>query len=134
MQPGAEPMESEGKAQNEMILGGRFLQSEYTGDFMGDTFVGMGIDGYDNLLEKHVGMWVDSAGTMMMQFVGECSDAGKVLKTKSEYLDPMSGEMATMKGRITIVDDNTYTYESWSQGPDGEFFKSMEITYTREKS
>jgi hypothetical protein len=134
MEPGADVMETEGKAQNEMILGGRFLQSEFTGAFMGQPFAGMGLDGYDNLLEKHVGMWVDSAGTMMMQFVGECSEAGKVLTTKSEYLDPMSGEMATSKGKITLVDDDKFTYESWSQGPDGEFFKQMELTYTREQS
>ena len=50
MQPGAPPTKSEGKAQNQMIMGGRFLQTEYTGDFMGETFVGMGIDGYDNQL------------------------------------------------------------------------------------
>jgi hypothetical protein len=134
MQPGAPPTESGGMAQNQMILGGRFLQTEYTGDFMGESFVGMGLDGYDNLLEKHVGMWVDSAGTMMMQFVGECSEAGKVLKTKSEFLNPMNGEMTTMKGAITVVDDDKYTYESWNEGPDGEFYKSMEITYTRKKS
>jgi hypothetical protein len=134
MQPGALVTETEGEAQNQMILGGRFLKSEFTGQFMGEPFVGMGIDGYDNTLQKHIGVWVDSAGTMMAQFVGECSEAGKVLKTKSEYLDPMSGEMATMKGKITVVDDNKFTYESWSQGPDGDFFKSMEITYTRKKS
>lgn len=131
MQPGAEPMASEGKAKNEMIMGGRFLQSNFTGDFMGQPFLGMGLDGFDNTLGKHVGMWIDNAGTMMMSFLGECTEQGKVLTTVSEFVDPLSGSKAKMKGKVTVVNDNSYTYESWSQGPDGEFFKSMEINYSR---
>ena len=131
MTPDAEVIETEGKARNRMIMGGRFLQSEYEGTMMGEAFTGMGIEGYDNLLEKHIGIWFDSTGTMMMQFSGECAKEGMVTSTVSEYVDPMSGELTTMKGRTTIVTDDEYTYESWNQGPDGKFFKSMEVTYTR---
>ncbi len=131
MQPGAAPLASEGKAKNEMIMGGRFLQSNYTGDFMGQPFMGMGLDGFDNSLGKHVGMWIDNAGTMMMSFLGECTEQGKVLTTLSEFVDPLSGNKAKMKGKVTVVNDNSYTYETWSQGPDGEYFKSMEINYSR---
>jgi hypothetical protein len=134
MQPGAPPSKSTGTAHNEMILGGRFLQSHYDSEFMGEPFVGMGLDGFDNAIQKHIGVWVDSAGTMMLQFVGECSDNGKVLESISEFLDPMSGELTRMKGVITLVDDDKYTFESWNQGPDRKFFKSMELTYTRKKS
>lgn len=131
MQPGAPPTESQGKATNEMIMDGRFLQSKFQGEFMGQQFTGMGIDGYDNVLGKHVGTWIDSAGTMIMQFLGECAEGGKVTNSRSDFTDPMTGQKTTMKGRVTMVDPNKFLYESWSQGPDGEFFKSMEITYTR---
>ena len=131
MTPEAPVMEASGTASNEMIMGGRFLQSSFDGDFMGERFLGMGIDGYDNALNKHIGMWIDSAGTMMMQFIGECSENGKILETTTEFLDPMSGQMKKMKGMVTVIDADTYTYESWNQGEDGEFFRSMEITYKR---
>jgi hypothetical protein len=134
MQPGAPPSKSTGTSRNEMILGGRFLHTHYESEFMGQPFVGMGLDGFDNAIQKHVGVWVDSAGTMVLQFTGECSDGGKLLETMSEFLDPMSGELTRMKGVVTHVADDKYTFESWSQGPDGEFFKSMELTYTRKKS
>jgi hypothetical protein len=114
-----------------MIMGGRFLQSEVSSEFMGNPFSGFGIDGYDNGLKKHVGVWIDTAGTMMLQFLGECSEGGNVLKTMSEFPDPQSGENRKMKGKVTLVDDDQFTYESWNEGPDGEFFKSMEITYKR---
>lgn len=130
-QPGAPPVESEGRSTNEMIMGGRFLQSHFEGQLMGQPFHGMAIEGYDNALDKHVGSWIDSAGTMMMSFLGNCSEGGKVLDTVAEFLDPMTGTQTQMKSKTTLVDPNTYTYESWSKGPDGEFFKSMEITYTR---
>lgn len=132
MQPGAEPTVSSGQATNEMIMNGRFLQSKFEGDFMGQPFVGMGLDGYDNTLGKHIGSWIDNMGTMMMQFVGECAENGKVLTSMTEFTDPISGQPAKMKGKITVVDDNTYTYESWSQEPGAsDFYKSMEITYKR---
>jgi len=131
MQPGAPPMESTGTSDNEMILGGRYLRSNFNGTFMGGPFEGMGIDGYDNLQQKHVGMWIDTASTTMMRFEGTCSQGGKVLETTSDVMDPMTGRMKKIKGKITLVDDNKFLYEAWEPGPDGEYFRSMEITYKR---
>jgi hypothetical protein len=104
--PGAPATETQGSSHNEMIMDGRFLQSRFEGEFLGQRFMGIGIDGYDNLMQKHVGMWIDTAGTMMLQFVGECSENGKVLSTVTKMTDPMSGQMRKMKGKITLVDDD----------------------------
>jgi hypothetical protein len=131
MAPGTEPTETVGKAKNRMIMGGRFLQSSYDSTFMGGPFQGMGIEGYDNMLEKHIGIWFDSMGTTIMQFAGECAKDGMVTTTVSEFVDPMTHELTTMKGTTTIVTDDQYTFESWSPGPDGKLFKSMEVTYSR---
>jgi hypothetical protein len=131
MTPGAEPTVSEGTSSNRMIMGGRFLQSEYDSSFMGQPFHGMGIDGYDNLLQKHIGIWFDSTGTAMMQSVGECSKDGMATTTVTEFVDPRSRELTQMKGTTRIVTDDKYVFEGWNQGPDGEFYKSMELTYTR---
>jgi len=129
--PEAEAIEGEGKASNRMIMGGRFLQSEYESTWMGEPFHGMGIEGFDNVLEKHIGIWFDTAGTTMLQFVGECAKDGMVMTSVSEFTDPMTGGATTMKGTTTVVTDDVYTFESWSPGPDGKPFKSMELTYTR---
>ena len=131
MQPGAPPMETKGTARNELLMDGRFLRSEFHGDFLGQPFTGMGIEGYDNVQERHVGVWFDSAGTMMLNFLGDCSEAGKVLTSSADFLDPMTGTKTTFKGKTTIVNDNEYLFESWNSDPNGEFHKSMEITYKR---
>src|SRR5262245_56342313 len=41
MQPGAQPMTSTGETTNEMIFGGRYLQSKHKGTFMGAPFEGI---------------------------------------------------------------------------------------------
>ncbi len=129
MQPDAPPAESTGTATNEMIMGGRFLRVNYEGEFMGQPFQGFGLDGFDNVLQKHTGIWLDNMGTMVMSFIGECSDGGKVLTTMSEFVNPM-GEKEKMKGVTTVVSDNEFKYEAYNLTDAGEF-RSMEIIHTR---
>jgi hypothetical protein len=94
-------------------------------------FEGIALDGYDNLNQKYVGLWTDTMSTMFMIFEGTADSAGKVRDMTSEFKDAHSGQMTKMKGKTTIVGPNEHKYESWAQGPDGEFFRNMEIVYTR---
>lgn len=129
MQPDQPPMETGGTSENRMVLGGRFLESRYTSEMMGQPFEGMALDGYDILNGKYVGVWLDSMGTMMLQFEGTVS--GNTREMFAGYTNPMDGKPTRMKGVTTILDENTHRYEGWNEGPDGEFFKTMEIVYTR---
>ena len=63
MEPNKPPMESAGTADMKMLLDGRFLQQEFTGDMMGQPYSGIGIDGYDNLRKSYVSTWIDTMGT-----------------------------------------------------------------------
>jgi len=131
MVPGAPPDESSGTMHFEPILGGRFMQSHYKGAMMGMAFAGIGLDGYDNLKQKHIGMWIDNMGTMMMTFEGTCTDGGKVTTTTSSFTDPATGQAMTMKSVVTLVDANKMLFEAFMKPAGGEFSKSLEITYTR---
>jgi hypothetical protein len=131
MQPGAEPIVSEGTVEVTSILGGRWMKSDFAGDFMGLPFTGLGLDGYDNLSQKHIGVWIDSMGTMMMTFEGTCQDSGRVTTTRSEFVDPATGTAMTMKAVTTIIDDSSWKFDSYMSASDGQEFKSMEILYTR---
>ena len=44
MEPGKPPTESTGTAEMKMLLDGRFLYQEFTGNMMGQPFSGVGID------------------------------------------------------------------------------------------
>jgi len=54
MEPDKPPMESTGSAEMKMLLEGRFLQQELTGNMMGQPYSGVGITAYDNLRKRYV--------------------------------------------------------------------------------
>lgn len=131
MQPGAEPTVSMGTVEVISIMGGRWMKSDFAAEFMGQPFIGLGLDGYDNLSQKHIGVWIDSMGTMMMTFEGTCQDNGRVTTTYADFVDPATGTAMTMKSVTSFIDDKTWKLDGYMQMPDGSEFKSMEILYTR---
>src|SRR6187399_2365390 len=60
MAPGQPPAESKGTAKATWILDGRYVQEEFSGDFMGQPFKGMSLTGYDNIRGKYRSVWVDN--------------------------------------------------------------------------
>lgn len=131
MAPGAPVMESKGTATQKWILGGRWLEQRFNGDFMGMPFEGIGYTGYDNLKKSYVGSWMDNMSTGSMTTTGSMD--GNKLKFEGSMIDPMTGKDTLVKETITIVNDDEHRMEMWSPGPDGKMFKSMEIVYTRRK-
>ena len=131
--PDAQPMVSNGVSRNHAVLGGRWIEEEFTGNFMGQPFSGVGYTGYDNVTKQYVGTWMDSMSTGMMTSTGS-SDSDNSYMFTSSMPDPMSGKNVEMKSKVTVVDKDHHTMEMWAPGPDGKMFKMMEINYTRKKS
>jgi hypothetical protein len=130
MQPGAPPMKSVGESTNEMILGGRYLQSKNTGNFMGAPFEGIGIMGYDNAKKVFVNSWIDNMGTGMMYLTGTWDAATKSVTFTGTMVDPTAGGDVKVRQVMKFVDDNTQIMEMYSI-TNGKEFKNMEIKYTR---
>jgi len=133
MAPGAPPAESEGTSENKMILGGRFLEQRYEGTMMGQPFSGIGVTGYDNYKKKVVATWIDSMSTSVMVMNGAWDKAGKVLTSFGTMDDVISKKPMKVKSKVTIVDADHHSYESWHTGPDGKWSQDLEIHYTRRK-
>ena len=134
MEPGAPPAESSGKAVNEWVLGGRWVQQRFDGTFMGQPFSGIGYTGYDNVRHMYVGTWMDSMSTSMMNSSGGDPDAsGKNWRFAASSVDPVSGDPVNIDERLTVVDNDHQVFEMYGPGPDGSIYKMMEITYTRKK-
>lgn len=129
-QPGAQPEVSNGKAQFQMVLGGRFLKTTYAGEFMGNSFEGIGYSGFDRLQGKHIDFWMDTMGTSIMKSEGQCEEDGKIVKLAGQFQDP-TGKTMTMKTVSRVVDGNTIVFEMYGPDTTGKEFKTMEITYTR---
>lgn len=132
MEPGKPPMESTGTAKIETILDGRYLRQDYQGEFMGQKFTGLGIEGFDRVRNAYTTAWLDSMSTGIMHMDGKSSDGGRTITYTGEYSCPM--EKRQIKGRsvTTITDDQAFTVTMYSER-DGKETKSMELRYTRAK-
>jgi hypothetical protein len=132
LEPGKPPVESEGSAEQKMVLGGRFLQEEFAGDMMGSSFAGIGFTGYDNHAKKVVSTWMDSSATGILLFEGTASDGGKTLTQENWHDDPLRGRMK-WRSVTRIVDDNAFVFEMFGTDKSGKEQKEFEIAYTRRR-
>ncbi len=135
MGPG-EPTVTNGSSTYKWVLGGRYLQSQHTGDFGGMPFEGMGIDGYDNAQKEYFSLWFDNMGTGFMSLKGRPSADGKGLTFSGTSFDPMQMREVKVREEIRWLDANKYTFTMFMDmpGPDGkpQETKVMEITSERQ--
>jgi hypothetical protein len=129
-EPGKPPIESSGSCEQTMLLGGRFLHMECTGEMFGQSFTGIGLNGYDNHTKKYMSIWMDSMGTAIYYMEGRASADRKTITQKGHYDDPIEGPM-TLRSVTKLVDDDTEIFEMYGAGKAGKERKMMEITYTR---
>jgi hypothetical protein len=133
MAPNQPPAESGGAMYAQMIMGGRYIQTNWSGHMMGMLFEGRGIEGYDNLAKQYVSSWVDNMGTGIIYSTGSCDEKGTKCSMKGDMLDPMTGQKSYMRQEVTWIDDNTFKNEMYGPGMDGKEFKWMEMTVTRKQ-
>jgi hypothetical protein len=134
MSPGAPPMTAKSSAVNKMVLGGRYQQTTFKGDFMGMPYEGTSTTGYDNAKKTFFTTWMDNMSTSVMNMEGTWDDATKSINYKGKMLCPANGKECEMREVYKIVDDNIHVMEMY--GPDmktGKEYKSMEIKFTRSK-
>jgi hypothetical protein len=128
MDPAGPPTKSEGSMEVEWVLGGRYAMGEFKMDFMGQPFEGLSIVGYDNAHEHYVSTWMDTMSTTIMYMKGDVNDDGELVM-KGTATTPMGDN--GMKLVSTWIDDNQFKDMFYDQMPDGTWFNSGSITYTR---
>lgn len=134
MSPGAPPMTAKSTAINKMVMGGRYQQTTFKGDFMGMPYEGSSTTGYDNVKKKYFTTWMDNMSTSIMSMEGDWDDASKSIDFKGSMICPANGKECEMREVYKIVDDNTHIMEMY--GPDmktGKAYKNMEIKFVRAK-
>jgi len=125
--PDSPPMEGEGEMSIKWVLGGRFLQSNFKMDFMGEPFEGLSFMGYDNAHEEYVSTWMDSMTTKITYMTGDKEDGALVMHGISTT--PMGDN--PMKIVTTNNKDGSVTDKFYDQLPDGTWVNSGSIVYTR---
>ncbi len=140
MDPKGKPTESTGTATRKSIMDGRYVSGEYSGKFkmpgadgkmMEMNFIGMSMDGYDNVKKKFVSGWVDNMGTGIMTMDGTYDAATKTFTYMGEY-EMMPGMKEKVREVIKMTDATHMTMEYYEDRGQGEA-KTMEINYTKKK-
>lgn len=131
-EPNTEPKESEGTNTNTMIMDGRFLKQDVSGESMGAPFQGMGMTGYDNVRKEFVSTWLDSRNTGIMTASGSFDAKKKIIHENIIGSCPMTGDRERkVRAEWKFMDNDHYTYAMFEKAPDGKEFKAVEIRYTR---
>jgi Protein of unknown function (DUF1579) len=127
--------EREGKATCEakMILGGRFLQQDYSSSFQGEPFHVLQLWGYDNIKKKSIEIMMDTMGTGVLHNEGTVSDDGKVITNSGESRDPQTGKPYKLRTVTTIVDDDNFVIEWFGTEDGGKEAKVVTLTHKRKK-
>ncbi|HET6202752.1 MAG TPA: DUF1579 domain-containing protein [Planctomycetota bacterium] len=132
MDPAAPPMDMTGTASAKSIFGGRFVQSEHRGMFMGEESIGIATTGYDSQKKKFVGTYIENGSTSITTVEGTYDAATKTFTFSGQYDDPM--EHASIPFRFTQkVGDREKILFEWYEKRGGKEAKTMEIAYTRKK-
>ena len=140
MDPAGKPTESTGTATRKAIMDGRYVSGEYTGKFKMPgadgkmtemNFIGMSMDGYDNVKKKFVSGWVDNMGTGIMTMDGTYDAGTKTFTYTGEY-EMMPGMKEKVRQEIKMPDNDHMVMEYYEDRGQGEA-KTMEISYTRKK-
>jgi hypothetical protein len=132
--PGTEPTISKGTSENKMVLGGRYLQQDFTGEMMGQPFAGVGLTGYDNFKKKYVSFWIDNMSTAMSTMDGVMDKDGKSCTMWGKMDEPATGEKGKKVKYVTrFIDKDTQVFETYDVSAYGDKKPVMEITYKRKK-
>ncbi|HNX51690.1 MAG TPA: DUF1579 domain-containing protein [Thermoanaerobaculaceae bacterium] len=129
--PGGPPTSSTGTTERVWVLGGRFVQESFKGEFSGMPFEGLGYTGYDNVKKKYTATWMDSMGTMTMILTGSADRAAKTITMSGQMDDVMTGKPITVRSVTRLLDKDKQVYEMYGPDKSGTPFKMMEVVYSR---
>ncbi len=129
MDPSQPPAEGPATMTVESVLGGRYIKSEFKMDFMGQPFEGFSYTGYDVAHEQYIAIWADTMSTKITYMTGN-KDDDNTITMHGTATTPMGDN--PMKIVTTWTDDNHFTDMFYDQMPDGSWYNSGTITYSRD--
>jgi hypothetical protein len=132
MDPSQPWQESASSSTTTMVMDGRYCQEVVSGQMMGAPFNGIGLTGYDNVIGKYVGTWIDNMGTGIETMQGTADASGKVINWIGTMSDPVTGKPSKNRMVTTIVDGDHHTLDMYSVPPGAKKeMKTMSIEYSR---
>lgn len=126
--PGEERSADKATERIRATCNGRWLWSDFKGQFMGAPFAGHSLVGYDPTQGKYVSLWLDSMSAVAMLSSGTYDEAKKAFTLTGQGVDP-DGKPLSVRQVLTWKDDDTRVLEMEFKGADDA--QQMQITYRR---
>jgi len=134
--PGMDAMSSPMTSTNEMILGGRFLQSKSTGSMMGMPVDSITLFGYDRRHDHYTMVGFDTMGTYYITASGTYDEATNTLTLNGTDDDPVMGIVQDYTFDVVFHDDGSVdfglTFNCPTMGT-GAPYRLMDYTWVKSK-
>ena len=131
MAPDAEPMTSNGTTVMSLAMNGHFLKQEFTGDWMGNVFHGLGFIGYDTIDKEFVSIWMEDVHPIL--WVGRGKQKDGVITYEGTHPNHMTGEQEMGVFTFQHVGPDKMTITMYRLTEDVSREKQGELLYTRKK-
>jgi hypothetical protein len=125
---GAPPMESQGEATFESVLGGRFLLQRETNSLMGQSFESLKMYGYNVESGRYEGTWTYTESTAIMHLNGTSTDNGKTIVFTATY-EGKDRKPSEFEITLREIDASSFSTKLVDKASSATF----ETTYTRAK-
>ena len=137
MMPGAdgkvEKAVSKGVETNR-LLAGKWIISDFKGEFGGFAFEGHGVNGFDEKKGKYVGTWVDTMSAQIDKLEGTYDEKTKTITLHRDSVNPGDGKPMKLRLETSFNDDGTRTFKNIMQEHGKkDFVQLVEIKYTKRK-
>jgi hypothetical protein len=121
--------EIKGSITYKMELGGLWLVSTFQADLGPFKMEGKGLDCYDPVKRKYVGVWVDSMSSSPMVMEGTAEKEGKIVTMTGDGPGP-DGKPAKYRSVTERKDKNTIVFNLYVAGTDGKE-QTFTVNYKR---
>jgi hypothetical protein len=133
---GAPPVSSAGRSIFTPIFNGRYIREDYTGEFMGKPFAGVGTLGFDRVAGHYVSVWFDNAGTGIMHSTAVPGLAGDDLTFEGVGINQETQEEQAVRHVLSWESDARFTLSFFKAVGDGDDededeVQTMELVYSR---
>ena len=118
---------SKGTMVYKMELNGQWLVGQFTGNFGGMPFSGMGLDTYEPNQKKYVSVWFDSMSHSPLVMHGDYDEATHTVTMTGKGPD-QTGKMVEMKSTLKIDGKDSMTFILTNQGSPND---TLTIRYKR---
>ncbi len=125
--------EADGTATFRSILGGRFVQEDYTTTLDGHPFHGFGLMGYDRQKQAYLLLWMDDLNTGFVSLAGTFDGTQRVLTLLGSLPSGAVGQVTPPGWRVTDTwwDPDHHAVVWWGRDAAGQPVKLSQILYSR---